>query len=377
MLSAFFAGRSSRSTHAAGPVPVPAPPPPPPAPAPARRDRAAYRRWWLLPVWTALVLSVVVTFALLRPVLATSEPPVTAGGILLFVEGARKAPAASIDATIWRTGFPDISIVELELQFEEPPLGAHWYVIASGQYEIAKSAPLPTYCVYPGGELGPDGTILCPRDELTGSVGARYRAGGLGAIDHDNRVRAIKDHEAYDDGTASVIEGRFTAAGRIGDKAAHLTISLPIRSPRLHRAGSETIGALAPIASYNQSDLGLNEDLGPVASQTARGSAYAETATRVPLSGIEVSSIGLTLREELGFKDVASSRPPVVSDDRLVWDTPETRRDGVQYVLHDPVAANRQLVQTFVAGLTASTAFAFMLLLLEPLLRRKAGLTAV
>lgn len=321
------------------------------------------------------MLSVVATFALLRPVLATSEPPVTSGGILLFVEGAQETPAASIDATIWRTGFPGISIVELKLQFEKPPLGAHWYAIASGQYQIPESAPLPAYCVYPG-DLGPDGTVLCPRDELIGSAGARYRTGGLGAIDHDNRVRAIVDHEAYDEGTASVVEGTFTDAGRSGDRAASLTISLPIRSPRQRRAGSQTIGALAPIASYNQSDLGLNEDLGPVAYQTrGRLSTYAETATRKPLTGIKISSIRLTLREELNYKDVASSRPPVVSNDRLVWDNPEIRRDGVQYVLHDPVAANSQLVRTFGAGLTASIGFAFMLLLLEPLLRRKAGLS--
>lgn len=217
--------------------------------------------------------------------------------------------------------------------------------------------------------------MRCPRDDLAGATNVEYRPGGLGAVSN-GRARAISDHDGYDDASASLLTGTLSSASPSGDIFSDLTVYLPISTPARTSAGSETYGALAPIAAHNLGDFGVNKDLGPVAHpDTATRSPYAERETGRSIEPLSVTGIRLEVRESLNYKEVTAARPPVVSDDRLVWDDPEVQSAGVRYVLHDPLAANTQLIQTFMAGITGSAALTFLWLMLEPVVQRKAGLS--
>ncbi|WP_346622551.1 hypothetical protein [Blastococcus montanus] len=311
---------------------------------------------------------------LLLPVLTSGDLPSPTGGLLIFVEadGGIPAPRVAVSAELRETGWPGISILELTLDFEERIPGLRWYLITSGQYQPPPGVPVHAHCVYVA-EMASDGTVRCPADEYAGAANVRYRAGGLGAA-QDGKVFAVTDYDGYHDTSSALVEGvvsREAPVAMFGD----LTVFLPVGTPETTTAGSQTFGALAPIAGYNIGDYGVNEELRALdAGEDEQTSFLAEKTSGRLIEPVAVSSIRLELREELGFSEVTSARPPVASTDRLVWQNLEVRRKGVNYVLHDPLAANSQLTATFLAGLTGSMALTFAGLLLGPFLRRRAGL---
>ena len=336
---------------------------------------ARQRLWWTVPLSMGFLLSSVATVVLLLPVLTSGDLPNPTGGILIFEKAdSGSAPgSAKVTAELWETGWSGVSILRLTFDFEERTPGLHWYLIASGQYQPPPAVPVDAHCVYVA-EAASDGTVRCPADEFAGAGNVRYRPGGLGAV-QDGKVFAISDYDGYDDASSALVEGVLSDEAP-NDIFGDLTVNLPVSTPATTTAGSETYGALAPIAAYNLGDYGVNEELRALnAAEELHTNFFAEKISGRPIEPVPVSDVRLELREEIGFREVISARPSVASNDRLVWQDSEIRSGGVHFVLHDPLAANLQLTLTFLAGLTGSMALAFAGLLLAPLLRRRAGLS--
>lgn len=269
--------------------------------------------------------------------------------------------SASVQAEIWETGWDGISEMHLTIQFEEPRSGLRWFVIPSGQYEIAAGTPTHAHCIYYP-ERRREDIVECPAD--TGAT--RYRPGGLGSLHERSVVRISDSFDGYEDATASIIEGTLRRDALTREVPDEVDVMVPIRTPQQATAGSDTYGALAPVAAVNVGDFGTTERVGVLPARYATDTAFlAEKQSGIPLDPVDVSRITVSVRDSPEFESVAFSSPPVTSSDRLEWSNGDLRTSGMRYVLHDSLAETSLIRRSFLAGLCASLALAFLFLIFE------------
>ena len=277
--------------------------------------------------------------------------------------GSADNVTASVNAELWTTGYTNISELHVTLHFSEPTIGMHWFLIPSGQYRIRPDTPTHAFCIYYPKRVDKE-TIKCPRDP----AGTVYRPGGLGALDEGFVKRISDSFDGYDDPSASIIEGSITLDQSTGQPAAEVEVLVPIRSPVEAKAGSDTYGAMAPIAARNIGDFGSSGQVRPVPREFANAASnkfFAERASGRPLNLLEISSVHVSVNDQPAFETLAFSSPPPTTTDRLAWSSQELRTTGIRYVLHDPLAETSLVRRSFLAGLCASAALAFVFLLIE------------
>ena len=80
---------------------------------------------------------------------------------------------AEVQVRMWSTGYPEVSIAELEIEFESPRVDDRWYVIASGDWAVSAERDLSLYCAYGDGRMVGD-RIECAAQAGNAAMAFRF-----------------------------------------------------------------------------------------------------------------------------------------------------------------------------------------------------------
>lgn len=305
-------------------------------------------------VFLAAVVMVVATAILVHDVGPPSRPPAPDGGLLLLTDrSVRKNPdAASMEVHISPMGFDGLSAMRVVMRFRQPRPGLRWTLVASGQYRIPGDAPEPAYCRFRP-ERRSSSEVLCPVDVGLEDPAVIYPDREILATSPTG-IYGIKDYDGYDAETSSLVRGGLPRYSQADPDYGTVEAAFPIRTPTKATGGSNSYGALAPVAAVNLGDFGLwpEVDSRPISEP----GDLLDAVDRTSLNPADISNVQLTMDEDLGYRQVASASPPSVSSDRLQWTAPEIRSQITRYVLHDAAKEGDLLRQTFIGGVLGGLA---------------------
>jgi hypothetical protein len=296
------------------------------------------------------------------------KPPQASGGLLFFdTAPLGSSVTAAISATIDPTGFPDTSLLNLTLNFQNASRGLQWFIAASGDYRPKGDTSLAAFC--PGAtrayRTGP-ATIICSNNQLYGSQNVEYdSADHIGAIDGHTIDRITDSLDGYIDGDTTIISGTLIGMSpkpERGILSTKITIPISTRSPS--RIGSDKFFAYPPLAIIDQGDFGTGPSLGKVS--TAYPQAYfADSSMYIPVNYLRVTSLSLSINLGIQESQLNWASPPTTRADQLRW---QARGQGIQTVkfsLHNPFSADQLSRASLFAGIYLSLAASALLLLLE------------
>ena len=278
---------------------------------------------------------------------------------------------AEVGVQIWSTGFPGVSIAELEVRFEKPRPDDHWYVIASGDWAVTPDRDADLYCKYGEGRVV-DAGIEC--EAQVGNPEMQFRFDQeLGNFTGNGLVSdSIVDFDGYDRDHVTVVSGSMPLTNEYGENV--LEARLPIATPPIQSVGGEDFFAYPPIASLDN-EWGSGPPLAESCDMTGTEgwALFVLTQSCAPVTYVGVTSTTLDPGIEVGSRTVEYAAPDTISDDELRWSV-EGGLAGAQALIRDPFAQADESRRAFVAALILSVGISFALLFFERLLfHRSAG----
>lgn len=284
-----------------------------------------------------------------------------------FDESADQARGtrAEVGVRIWSTGQPGVSIAELEIRFESPPSGDHWYVVASGDWSVAPHAEPGLYCKYGEGRVVDDRIRCAAR---AGNPAMEFRVDQeLGNFTGKPVVSdSVVDFKGYDRERVTVVSGSMPPSGADGENVA--VIWLPIATPSAVAVNGDELIAFPPIA-WLDSEWGSGPPLSEPCNVVREADLWPDfiiTRICVPTTYVNVTSATVDSGIELGIRAVEYAAPDTVSDNELRWSI-EGGFPGARALVRDPFAQADESWRAFVAALLLSGGVSFALLFVERL----------
>lgn len=347
-----------------------------PAPGPSTVV-AGHRRTpsWRKPVLVALITAAVVLgiggYAIWPGfgVLDRSREP--AGGVLLLhdllpaEDGGVWGSSAEVDVQIWSTGYPDVSIAELRVSFENPLSEDHWYVVASGDWAVTSDRDLALYCKYGEGRVTEDG-IECASQVDNPVMEFRFDQELGNFVGRDLVSDSVAEYDGYDRERVSVVSGSMPQINEYGTSVVE--VWLPITTPPIQSVSGDNFFSYPPIASRD-----THWSTGPplaescVLNSTERWATFALTKSCTPLTNVTVTSSTVDPGIDVGSRTVEYAAPDTVTDDELRWDI-AGGFPGARALVQDPFAQADDSRRAFIAAVVLSAAVSFALLFVERLL---------
>jgi len=307
---------------------------------------------------------------LLVPIFVEQEPSTAEGGVLILMEDVDSRMSVEIDATIWESGFDDISVLRLKLQpTSELKPGTRWFVVASGQYSPPLDAPLGAFCSSGNWAVREEGTVQCPGDRGLGAASSvEYRRGReLGSPTPDG-VQGVVDLSGYDSATVMMVSGVFDPR----DGLSEWTVDIPIRDIRLGRSPTEQRGQLAPIGRWDFEWGTSGIPLQPQPEHVIdRPAPFVDSLTGKELVQVGSSESVLDASDLLGSSRLLWTRPDAVTDDELIWRSASGGFGALEFATVSLTGQGTVAARGFLGGTAVSISVACVLLLLEKWLERR------
>lgn len=296
------------------------------------------------------------------------EAPV--GGVLLLhdllpfdddgvdVAGVR----AEVQVRMWSTGYPEVSIAELEIEFESPRVDDRWYVIASGDWAVSAERDLSLYCAYGDGRMVGD-RIECAAQAGNAAMAFRFDQELSNFTPDDQVTKSVRDYDGYDSDRVAVVSGAMPEKDAYGRSA--VTVWLPIATPSILSVSGDDFFALPPVGWFDSS-YGSGPPLGEKCDSppTPLWALFMLTKTCAPVTYISVTNTSVDSGIELGNRAVEYASPDTVSDDALRWSV-EGGFPGGRALVSDPFAQADESRRAFFAALVLSGGVSFLLLFAE------------
>jgi len=288
------------------------------------------------------------------------------GGVMLLHDRLQSAEETAIfgqptavDVQLWKTGFPDVSVMELRLSFESPRSEDHWYVVASGDYVVDRQRDMSLFCNYGDGLPVGDRVRCSPQagnPEMEFSFDQE-----LGASAGTHQVTdSVENLAGYDRERVTVVEGPMPATNELGENIVE--IWLPISTPKISTVNGDEFVSVAPIGERPRS-FGSGPLLAEPCSLESE-SMFVLTGSCSAVVPVQVSATTVDVSFEMGSRTVEYAAPDTISDDAVVWDI-AGGFPGAQALIADPFAQEDEARRAFIAALVLSVSVSFVLLLVE------------
>jgi hypothetical protein len=320
---------------------------------------------------TALV-GLSVGFALWASASLKDSPQPVSGGVLIFHDVEYAEPGtvwgqkADLDVEMWQSGIPNVSILQITINFDSPLAGQKWYLVASGDYSVANSLSPSMYCRSGEGTANGD-EIRCPstsdQPSMTFSFGEQ-----LGFYEGERRIRAsVVDLVGYDRSAMTVVRGVIPPSISGGSS---VTVWLPVSTLQRSSVSGNTYLTFPPIGAPTTSfgagpDLSVSCELG----ETEDWPYVVLVSSCTQLNPIKITSTRFDPGIQLGTGSIQYASPVLAADDLLVWRV-EGGLPQAQAWISDPFAANGVATTSFIAGLFISFGLSLIAVALDRLLFR-------
>jgi hypothetical protein len=326
--------------------------------------------------WIAVLLIITVGCGLVswcflkNGFVSNDSPPGATGGLLMFTAeptgSTIQTAAVVVDSR--KSGFPDVSILEVTLIFEHARPGLRWYLAASGQYAPKISMPLVEFCA-DATAVRKGSIIACQNNAGHGYRDATYNFKDHIGMLYGRQIRDLSDSlPGYLNTNTVIVSGILTNSYQVGPPGSLAThIWIPFQPPVSTEIGSDTYSSYAPIAITSSGDFGEGALLGQIASPHSTA-LFGDSADHMPLDYLQVSSLGLYIEAGTGQDELTRASPPTVQSDQLQWQITGDGIGPIDFTFHNPFADDQLSRNIFLAGIFISIGAAALLLLLEKLI---------
>jgi hypothetical protein len=294
---------------------------------------------------------------------ATERPASPDGGLLILADApAGRAERLHVRISTDISDRPDgVSVLVLNIEAPNAPVGTRFYVVASGQSAPTLDIDPIYFCTSPfANAVG--NRIRCRDDDiLTNWRAVEYRFDDqLGyAVNHD--LSEVIDFDGYDSGNAVTITGIFT-----DNDAESAKVWIPFKTPETPQVSGTTYYSFASLFAGNLGDFGSGRSLGRVdwdESETG-GWGFSLASQRTPADFLHVDELAVSAGQLHEGRQVSWSSPPVQQSDSLEWKVDRGIRN-IAFSLVDPFWTNQLTIRVFVAGILISTGISLLVLLIE------------
>jgi hypothetical protein len=295
---------------------------------------------------------------------ATKRPENPNGGLLILADSPTKGAAhlhANIKAELSNRTADGVSILELDIETPDAPIGTRFYLVASGQYAPTHDINPIYFCTLPNATVLAN-EIRCPdNDILSNWTAAEYRFNDkLGfALHHD--LKEVTDFDGYEPGNAVTITGILSS-----NHADSAKVWIPFRTPDAAQVSGTRYYSYASLFAGNLGDFGSGDSLGRVSWDNSEvgGFGFSLASQRTPTDFLLVDKLAVSATGLQEGQQISWSSPEVDQPDSLQWNSAGGIR-GITFGLVDPFSANRLTMNVFFAGVLLSTGISLLTLLIE------------